>query len=59
VWLLNCTGDSSDRTVASALCAAFALLRIDLVVQESLADACRTSLLYDMSFILISEVLEG
>ena len=58
VWLLDSARDSADRAVAGTLCAALALLRIDYVVEQCLADACRTSLVDDVCFILISEVLD-
>ena len=59
MWLLDFAADSRSRAVAGALCAALALLRVDDIVEESLADACRASLVNDMSNILISEVFES
>ena len=52
-------GDSSYRTVLSAEAAANAVVLDDLIAEQLLANACRTSALFDVSLILISELLDS
>lgn len=57
--LFDLAADGVCRAVSCALGAALAELWVDGVVEECLTYACRASLLYDVSLILISEVLQS
>lgn len=56
--LTDGAGDGADRAVACAERAALALVRIDDVIREGLAGACRAAMLGDVRNVLITVILE-
>ena len=56
--LTDSAGDGADRAVACAERAALALVRIDDVIREGLAGACRATMLGDVRNVLITVILE-
>ena len=55
--ILDGTGNCVGRTVPCTERTALTLLRIDMIGEKSLTNACRTGLIYNMGYVFITEVL--
>ena len=55
--ILDGTGNCVGRTVPCTERTALTLLRIDMIGEKSLTNACRTGLIYNMGYVFIAEVL--